>query len=480
MADRIRSSNTDQELPPRGSDDDYKPYIALPTLDEEGIYVHSEDDATESENLLREGRTPHKKWNQSLRRIMSSMSARARRPQVDNNIPRAGTEHHQSPAKSSRARAERSGRRSRWYTAACFIAGFLLWLILYHLILVLVNFTRTAWGGDLHDVLADWSRPISGDTNEGQSLNYPSDFLHNVKPIPCHSHNDYWRRIPLYDALATGCIGVEADVWLIEDDLHVGHNKRALTQQRTLRSLYIEPLVEILERQNPSTIDGTERPNGVFESDPSQSVALLIDLKTSGPETWPQVVKQLDPIRQRGWLTTFDGVSVLPGPITIVGTGNTPFDLLIANSTYRDYFFDAPLADMFEDITHDTGSSSPPISERIMSLPRSTDPNERDAGQGQTGTTSTSQYTSENSHYASVAFGASIGRLWSSSFTKTQLELLRGQVRGAHRRGLKVRYWDLPDWPVWLRKKVWRVVMSEGVDILNVDDLKGAKELLLG
>jgi hypothetical protein len=33
-------------------------------------------------------------------------------------------------------------------------------------------------------------------------------------PVGCHSHNDYWRRVPLYSALQAGCIGVEADVWL--------------------------------------------------------------------------------------------------------------------------------------------------------------------------------------------------------------------------------------------------------------------------
>ncbi|KAL8947372.1 MAG: hypothetical protein Q9222_006338 [Ikaeria aurantiellina] len=52
---------------------------------------------------------------------------------------------------------------------------------------------------------------------------WPTDFSRDITPIPCHSHNDYWRRVPLYDALAAGCTGVEADVWLddkLKDDLY--------------------------------------------------------------------------------------------------------------------------------------------------------------------------------------------------------------------------------------------------------------------
>ncbi len=53
-----------------------------------------------------------------------------------------------------------------------------------------------------------------------------------------------------------------------------------------------------------------------------------------------------------------------------------------------------------------------------------------------------------------------------------QLEKLRGQVKAAHERGILVRYWDLPAWPIWVRDVVWRQLRDEGVDLLNVDDLK--------
>ena len=54
--------------------------------------------------------------------------------------------------------------------------------------------------------------------------------------------------------------------------------------------------------------------------------------------------------------------------------------------------------------------------------------------------------------------------------------MVRGHFRGAHERGLKVRYWELPFWPIGLRNYVWDVLDKEGVDILNVDDLKAATQ----
>lgn len=42
-------------------------------------------------------------------------------------------------------------------------------------------------------------------------------------PTAYHSHNDYWRNVLLFSALYAGCTGVEADVWLLGDDLYVNH-----------------------------------------------------------------------------------------------------------------------------------------------------------------------------------------------------------------------------------------------------------------
>ena len=83
-------------------------------------------------------------------------------------------------------------------------------------------------------------------------------------------------------------------------------------------------------------------------------------------------------------------------------------------------------------------------------------------------------YSERNSYYASVNFHKAIGHLDRGEFNETQLELIRGHIRGAQARGLKVRYWETPFWPIGLRNHVWDVLVKEGVDFLNVDDLEAA------
>ncbi|CAI7632119.1 unnamed protein product [Penicillium glandicola] len=313
----------------------------------------------------------------------------------------------------------------------------------------------------------NWLPSVDG-ASPTDNMGWPTDISRDIIPVGCHSHNDYWRRVPLYSALQAGCIGVEADVWLFDDELYVGHTTSSLTERLTLKSTYIDPLVTILERQNPTTKfhRGDDSPaHGVFDTDPAQTLILLIDFKTAGPATWHAVTKHLAPLRDRGYLTHFNGEEVIQRPITVVGTGNTPFNLVTANTTYRDIFFDAPLDKLVDlDQPHNLELDS-------AVFPRT------DLGQGQSGmpaAVTASTFNTSNSFYASVSFTKTIGRPWPFHFTQRQMDRIRSQVRVAHQHGLKVRYWALPSWPLSLRNHIWRVLAQEGVDILNVDDLVGA------
>lgn len=116
-----------------------------------------------------------------------------------------------------------------------------------HITLVLVGRTNLFWDLDQYKpYLPQWGQ--SGQVGEDLSK-YPTDATRDVKPIPCHSHNDYWRRVPLFDAIHCGCISVEVDVWHFDGDeeLYVGHDTASLTSNRTLTSLYINPLVGLLD-----------------------------------------------------------------------------------------------------------------------------------------------------------------------------------------------------------------------------------------
>ncbi|KAF2678517.1 hypothetical protein K458DRAFT_316751 [Lentithecium fluviatile CBS 122367] len=309
----------------------------------------------------------------------------------------------------------------------------------------------------------------------------------DVTPIHCHSHNDYWRRIPLYEALKWGCTGVEADVWLFDDDLFVGHSTNALTRDRTFASMYVEPLMRILDRQNaidPDFATSEEAAkNGVYEVDPTQTLVLLVDFKNDGHAIFPFVSAQVAPFREKGYLSYFDGNSTIPGPITVVATGNAPFDYVIENATYRDIFFDAPLDRLYQepfDGNPPTMDPKPSANHPTIDLelhrhaPLRT---KRESGQGTVGTDPDSHFDLTNSYYASVDFKKAIGWAWFGQLSEKQLKLIRGQVQGARKAGLKARYWGTPSWPVGLRNRVWDVLIEEGVDYLNGDDLRAMTKL---
>ncbi|KAI5461063.1 hypothetical protein BGZ63DRAFT_225762 [Mariannaea sp. PMI_226] len=255
-------------------------------------------------------------------------------------------------------------------------------------------------------------------------------------PVPCSSHNDYWREMPLHSALEVGCIGVEADVWPFQGQLYVSHNRDRLVTDRTLTSLYIDPLVKILQGNNHEVAGHSQPARGVYDLDPTQSLVLLVDIKTNPTASWPLLVQQLEPLRAAGWLSRNSNGTFLPGPITVVASGTAKVQDVESNLS-RDIFLDAPLAAL------DDGA-----------------------------------YNNENSYYASISFRKSIGWAWFGTLRQSQLTKIRDHIGKAHTRGLKVRYWSLPAWPLAFRKNLWNLLVDEGLDILHVDDLRGARDIL--
>jgi len=265
-------------------------------------------------------------------------------------------------------------------------------------------------------------------------LRYPTDFTQNIVPKNIHSHNDYWRDVPLLTALSFGVASVEADVWLVGETLHIGHEISALTTERTFDSLYVQPLVSIIEGQNPKTqftvnLTGI---NGVFDTSSGTPLQLLVDMKTDGPSTLPFVLAALQPLRERGYLTTCksNGSCVL-GPVVVVGTGNTPLAGIQALSP-RDVFFDAPLLAL-------NSTFNPTISP-----------------------------------LASVDYNVAVGWSGIGSINNTQLSAIQTLVADAHALGIRARFWDTPGYPIFARNAVWQTLIDNGADWLNADDLEAA------
>jgi alkaline phosphatase len=119
-----------------------------------------------------------------------------------------------------------------------------------------------------------------------------------------HSHNDYEQKIPFYSAYYQHFGSVEADVILRSDTLFVAHQESDMHGDRTLESLYLEPLAAMIKKNNGQ----------LFKED-KQSIQLLIDLKTPSAQTMPVLVKAL----QR-----YESILAPKGPVKVVLSGNTP------------------------------------------------------------------------------------------------------------------------------------------------------------
>ncbi|CAG9999943.1 unnamed protein product [Clonostachys byssicola] len=274
------------------------------------------------------------------------------------------------------------------------------------------------------------------------------DIIHNsppsssaaILPVSCHSHNDYWRERPLFSALEAGCVGVEADVWAYKDELFVTHGLDTMVPNRTLKSMYLKPLLQQLEGTGTSMSTlPTTTPRGLYKSRPTQTMVLLVDFKSHPEKTWSLLMRELEPLRRSMLLTSYVRNQKIIRPITVVVTGDLPAHLLNQDESAesRDVFLDAPLSNVQSGL-----------------------------------------YDAANSHWASMSLTKLVGRVSSSGLNSLQLDKIRSQVRSAHDHGLQVRFWNLPTWPIGLRNKIWASLREAGVDILNTDDPKNAANAL--
>lgn len=92
-------------------------------------------------------------------------------------------------------------------------------------------------------------------------------YSQNFSLKSCHAHNDYVHLSPFYEAYNLGFGSIEADVFLINNELYVAHDSVDINSERTLKKLYIEPILAEIEKN-----DGKLK----------QPLQLLIDLKTGG------------------------------------------------------------------------------------------------------------------------------------------------------------------------------------------------------
>lgn len=147
-----------------------------------------------------------------------------------------------------------------------------------------------------------------------------------------HAHNDYEHPHPLFDALDNGYLSVEADIFLVDGELQVGHSHDELRPGRTLESLYLDPLAARV-KANRGTVYGQK---GVL--------TLLVECKDDGATMQPAILAHLAPYR--AMLSERHGKRVRERAVRIVLTGRRTEDCAADDGVF---FKDGTLKNMADD-----------------------------------------------------------------------------------------------------------------------------------
>ncbi|MGW7358434.1 phosphatidylinositol-specific phospholipase C/glycerophosphodiester phosphodiesterase family protein [Streptomyces sp. NPDC054802] len=246
------------------------------------------------------------------------------------------------------------------------------------------------------------------------------------KPLRrAHAHNDYLHERPLYDALSHGFTSVEADIFLVDGELLVAHEPAELDPARTLRVLYLDPLLDRVRAHHGGVYAGQRRP---FQ--------LLIDIKTDGVAAYLELDRQLRHYRRM--LSCFTNGRVHLGAVTPVISGDRSARAPMEVQRVRYAFYDGRLDDL---------AAADPAPASFVPL-------------------------------ISGNWTHSFGWRGEGEFPAAERQKLHTFVSTAHSRSQRVRFWATPDLPGPARDAVWHELLTAGVDHVNTDDLAGLESFL--
>ncbi len=98
-----------------------------------------------------------------------------------------------------------------------------------------------------------------------------------------HSHNDYEQSETFWKAYRNGFGSIEADVFLVNNDLLVAHERKNVQVSRNLKTLYLDPIKQNILKNK-----------GHIYPDKKKKLILLIDCKTDGVAAIRELIRQLE------------------------------------------------------------------------------------------------------------------------------------------------------------------------------------------
>ncbi len=231
-----------------------------------------------------------------------------------------------------------------------------------------------------------------------------------------HAHNDYLHARPLFDALEHGFTSVEADIFLVDGKLLIGHTKSELDPRRTLQSLYLDPLRARVREGRGNVYPG----DGAFQ--------LLIDIKSAGEATYAVLAKVL--AEYADIVSAVRDGRLEPKAVNVVISGNRPREMMAAEKMRY-----AGVDGRLDDLDSDVPANFLPLISDNWAL-----------------------------HFRWKGEGP---------MSDADRKKLQDAVAKAHAHGRRLRFWATPE-----NTNSWRELRASGVDMINTDDLAGLEKFL--
>ncbi len=244
----------------------------------------------------------------------------------------------------------------------------------------------------------------------------------NEPMLSGHSHNDYLRRAPLWDALSLGFISIEVDIHLVRGALLVGHDEEDLDASKTLQSLYLDPL-----RDHVREHDGWVYPS-------QHSLDLLIDIKSDASSTYETLVGVLAQYSEM--FSTYTETRVQKRAVSAIVSGNRPRRTMMAEAV-RIATYDGRIEDL--------GDRIPANFISLISADWA-------------------------EHFSWRGLG---------SLSERDSRRLAQRIEEAHQSGYRLRFWNIPSPDGRPVEEVWRQLLDAGVDLLSVDDVSAYRDFVL-
>lgn len=131
---------------------------------------------------------------------------------------------------------------------------------------------------------------------------------HAQFPVKIHSHNDYTRTMPFYEAYSQKVYSIEVDMFYENNNFYVCHDEEDINPDFTFERMYLKPLLELYRINKGMAWTDSERPIQLMAEIKSKNTEEYLNAFSKILEKYPEVFNP----------------QINPNAVKIVITGNIP------------------------------------------------------------------------------------------------------------------------------------------------------------